>query len=813
MQTTLRDLRYALRQMRHAPGFAMITVLTLALGLGAAAAVFSVMDAMLIRPLPFDHPERILITNTRSAAGYTQSFSVPDYKDLRNSMPATLAAFAGFETVNANLQLPAGPLSVNAVRSSDNYFQIFGVSPMLGRTFARGEDENGRNDVAVLSHGAWRTYFNADPGVVGRTINLDGHPTVILGVMPASFRLQSRFTDPIFMPFHNERKALTNNRGSHWMEGIARMKAGVTREQALSDLSKRMADLGRAYPEQDAGRQAGYLSLQQTMLGDSSSALWALSGAVAALLLIACVNVAGLLLARSVKREREMALRAAVGASRTRMLRQVLTESLLLGLISAVLGIAFAYALLAVMRSYLALALSRGAEIHLNGAVLLASLTCALFTAVVASLLPAVSLSRLDPNRVLKAGGNAGTQRGQTRLRSGFAVVQVMLSVVLLALAGLLLRVLQRSSQVELGFDAPHLLSVRLDLPVGSYQHRDPIATFYQPLLGRLQHAPGVLGAGVINVLPVQTWGSNMDTHIAGQPPYPKNVEMLAESRIVSEGYFQAMGIPLQRGRLLSEALDGSSKQLSNMVVNRAFVRKFFPGGEDPLGARIDDNDDAAKKSRIIGVVGDVRQELMRPPMAELDWLIDAIPMEQRLSNMGSMSLVVRSAGDPSALIPAVRNALQQVDPAVPMRDAKTMRTVIEDRLLFQRMESLLFGIFAALAVLLAMAGLYGLVSQEVEAGTRDTGVRMALGATRAHVLGRVLSRVGLLVASGAVLGLGLTLLSRKVFASVVELQASRDGALLTGLVCSVILLGLLAALLPARRAASIDPMKALRTE
>ena len=809
-----QDIRYAARQMRRAPGFALVTVLTLALGVGAAAAVFSVMDAVLIRPLPFDHPERILLNTTRAMPlGYQQPLSGPDFQDLRNSMSTTLEAFAGYDTGSASLQLPSGPLPVSVVTGSDNLFRVFDVQPLLGRTFLQGEDVAGRNDVAVLSYEVWQTQFAGDTGVVGRSVRLDGRPTVVIGVMPAGFRFPLSMRDAIYIPLHNEAKSWAVKRGSHWMRSIARTRPGVTQAQALAELSSRLNALAKAYPDTDSNKRAEYTSVARASLGDTRQALWALVAAVAALLLIACVNVAGLLLARAVKREREMALRAAVGATRTRMLRQILTEGVLLGALSSAVGVAFAFGLLALMQSYLITSLSRGGEVHVNGAVLLAAVALAMVTAVGASLLPALRLARLDPNRVLKAGGSAGTGRGRGRLRAGFIVLQVTLSLSLLVMAGLLLQVLDRTRSVQLGFDPSHLLTAELTLPRGAYEQRDPVSTFYTPLLQKLEHTPGVQAAGVINLLPVQEWGSNLDTHIFGHPADPPNMEPLSEYRLVSEGYYRALGVPLTAGRTFSASLDSNFGNAPVIVVNRTFEQRFFKAGESVLDARIDDDADPAKKSRIIGIVGDVRQSLFQPEMAELAWLIDGIPMKERISNLGTMHLVVRTAGRPQDMIPAVSRVLAAVDPTVPLRKPEPMEAIVDDQLVFQRMESWLFGIFAALAVLLAMAGLYGLVSQEVESGTRDTGVRMALGATRAHVLLRVLRRMAALVGTGAAAGVLLTVAARQLLRSVVVMQPGRDAPLLVGLALAMTLLALLVALIPARRAASIEPVQALRAE
>jgi predicted permease len=392
-------------------------------------------------------------------------------------------------------------------------------------------------------------------------------------------------------------------------------------------------------------------------------------------------------------------------------------------------------------------------------------------------------------------------------------VTQVALSLVLLVASGLLLKNLQGLLKTNLGFDAKAILTTAIDLSPGRYEGRDPVVTFYRPLLERVSHLPAVQGAGLINILPVQNWGSNSDVHISGQPPYPPNQEMLAENRLVSVGYFDAMGIKLVHGRMLSQALDTPDRPAGAVVVNEAFRRKFFSGGGDPVGAHMDDNDKAELKTGIVGVVSDVRQDLQQPPLAEMDWLIDQIPVKERLGDLANMILVVRSNGDLQALVPSLRNAMHEVDPTVPFIMPETMTEVVSETLVFQRLESWLFGIFAAIALLLAVVGLYGLVNHEVELRTREIGIRMALGSTRGLVMGEVVRRVAILMVVGAGAGWVLTLALKKVLAVVVEMHAGHDAVLLAGVTAGLIAVGLLVCVAPARRAASTDPVTALRSE
>jgi predicted permease len=808
----MQDLRYSLRQLRRSPGFAAIVVLTLSLGIGAAAAVFSVIDAVLLRPLPFAHQERLVFPDTTARAGYTQPWSYPSYVDARAQLKA-FDALAGYtDYLKINLEGPSGPVSLNSVRGTDNFFNVFGVKPILGRTFLPGEDQPGRDDVAVLSYEVWQTQFGGQANAVGKVVRLDGTPYTVIGVMPAGFRFPLSARNAIYKPLDPEPR-LKASRGTHWMRVVGLLKAGVSREQAQADFARVLADIGRAYPDTDAGRTVSIVPLHAQVSGKADGPLKTLIFAVLALLAIACVNVAGLLLARGVKREREIALRAAVGAGRMRLVRQMLTESLMLSVAGLAGGMVVSWLLLAAMRTFLVDALARGTDVHMNWTVLAVALLFSAVTSVVASLAPAVRLSGTDPNRALRAGGGAGTGPGQHRLRSVFVVTQVALSLVLLVASGLLLRNLQGLLKTNLGFDAKAILTAAIDLSPGNYEGRDPLVTFYRPLLERVSHLPGVHGAGLINILPVQNWGSNSDVHISGQPPYPPNQEMLAENRLVSAGYFDAMGIKLMHGRMLLQALETPDRPASAVVVNEAFRRKFFSAGGDPVGTHMDDHDKAELKTGIVGVVSDVRQDLQQPSLAEMDWLIDQIPVKERLGDLANMMLVVRSNGDLQALVPSLRNAMHEIDPTVPFKTPETMTEVVSETLVFERMESWLFGIFAAFALLLAVVGLYGLVNHEVELRTREIGIRMALGSTRGLVLREVLRRVALLMVAGAVAGWVLTLALKRVLASVVEMHASHDAVLLAGVTAGLIAVGVLVSVAPARRAATVDPMQALRNE
>jgi predicted permease len=809
----LQDIRYALRQLRKSPGFAFTVILTLALSVGAATAVFCVLDAVILRPLPFAKADKIVFVQATSRSGFHHPASWPNFKDERAEAQTfqALAGYMDFRKITVETT-SNGPVSLDSVRSTDNFFQVFGVQPLLGRTFLPGEQEDGKNDVVVLSYDAWQKYFGGDRDVVNRTVKLDGRVSTVIGIMPAGFRYPLNLRNAVYSP-----RLLTDDwmqhRGANWLRTVGLLKDGVTIQQAQADLTHVFADMEKAHPEMGSGETPDLTPLAERVAGKTRGPLYTLLFAVIAVLAIGCVNVAGLLLARGVKREREMAMRVAIGAGRKRLIGQVLVEGLMLATFGAGGGVLLASGLLSVMSTFLVKAMDRGADIQMNWAVLAAAIVAAVLTSLLASLYPALRLSGIDPNRALKTGGSAGTQRSQARLRSGFVVTQVALTLVLLVVAGLLMRVVTRYRDSDLGFNPEKIFSVKLGLSRARYEGRDMGTAFYAPLEERVKRLPGVEAAGVIDVLPIDSYGDNRYVHIAGQPPNPPNEVMLAESRFVSAGYFDVMGIPLRRGRKLSQSLDRAENKGTTVVVNEAFVSKFMPRGLDPTTQRMDDNVKEEEWSRIVGVTGNVRQSIYEAPMAEIDCLMDEVPARYKPDLMSTMYLVVRTAGDPKQVTSAVRSIVHDLDPTVPFDEPRTMSEVVAETLVFERMESWLFGIFAALALVLAMVGLYGLVAHEVEQSTRDIGVRMALGATRNGILAMVMRRVATMLVAGAVAGLVLTYAARKVVGMVIYFDAQKEAGEIAVVTLTLIAAGLLAALIPAVRAATIEPMQALRSE
>lgn len=813
MKTLHQDIHYALRQWRTARTFNLVVVLTLALSVGAAAAIFCVIDGVILRPLPYLRPNQIVSVEAISRLGYTQPASWPSYQDERAETRAfaALAAYAGDQFT---VETPkGGPFVLSAIRSTDNFFQVFGVQPILGRTYVPGEEQEGKNDIVVLSYEVWKEYFDADPHVLGRAIKMDGHKYTIIGVMPVGFRYPLHRHNLVYTPRLLDNYTNIPDRNHFWLSTIARLNDGVTIKQAETDLARVLHYLGDTFPESDGGLRAHIELLSDSVLSKSRGPLWTLFGAVLAVLSIGCINVAGLMLARGVQREREMALRIAIGADRSRLICQVLTEGVLLAIFGAVGGILLSFVMIRLLRVFLVVALVRGSDIRMNWTMMCVALATAIVASVAASSYPALRLSSINPNRVLKAGGNTGQTRNRHRLRASLVVIQIALSMIMLVVSCLLFRLINHYHQVDVGFDRAHILSTEINITPTRYASRDIIANFYNPLVGRVLRIPRVRSVGLINVLPIDKWGINSNAHIAGQPPYPSNENMWVEERMVSAGYFDVFGIPLHSGRILSPSIDNAKNIEPNVVVNDAFVKKFIPPGLNPTVQHIDDADRQVKSTRIVGVIGNVRQDLYQSTLPECDRLIDEVPPEHRANWLASMQLVVRFDGNPKMVIPALRNEIHEADPMVPFRTPRTMTDIISETLIFERMESCLFSIFAGMAILLSLVGLYGLISYEVEQSTRDIGVRIALGASRVQVLFMVQKRVAWMASLGVIIGAIGVIVARKIIGIVIYFDVPREAGNLLLLALLIVAVCLFVAMLPSFRAASVEPSRVLHAE
>jgi putative ABC transport system permease protein len=809
-QELARDVRFGLRQLRRSPGFACTAVLTLALGIGATAAMFSVIDAVVLRPLPYNDVQRIVSIQTSSPSDYVQPASWPGYLEMRR-LNTTFEALAGWvDYWGMTLKVGEQTQYLHVAQGTDNFFSVFGVQPLLGRTYLPGEDQPGKNNVLVLSYEVWRQSFNGDRNVLGQVVHLDGAPYQVIGVMPAGFRFPYGKPNLVYIPLHIRPSWVSDYR-AHWLMTIGRTKPGVSLQQAGADMAHVMEEIGRQQPSSDTGRTSTLIPISTALHGTSElSEIGLLLGAVFALLLIACTNVAGLLLARGIAREREMALRIAIGAARGRLIRQLLVENSILGVLGAGTGILFAAALLAAMKAFLAHAFMRGANIQLNLQVVAVTLSAGLLSSLGAGLIPAWRAAKSDPNLALKSGVATGVSRSQHRLRASFVVTQIALSLVLLVFSGLLLRTLQRMLQADIGFNPSHLLTLALNKPSGDYEGRDFVQEFIMPLEARVQAMPGVTAAGFNDQGPLFGFGSGSTMQLVGHLPDPPDRERNSETRTVTPGYFSALGLRILQGRNFGTQDNYTSQPAA--IVNEAWVKEFLTEQEDPLAQafrRWDGN-----SISIVGVVANARQNAAEDARPEIDFPFSQFtPKQQQDASSMSLNLFVRTAVTPLSIVPQLRNTLHEVGPAIAFQTPQTLDEVLDDALVTNRMESWLFSLFACIAVLLAAVGIHGLLAQETVSRTRDIGLRMALGSTRAGIARMLFARIAVLLAIGLGAGLLMTLILRRVVASILIIQPERDGGVVLALAALLASIGFLAALIPIRRAASVDPIKALRTE
>ncbi|OJV40429.1 MAG: hypothetical protein BGO25_03665 [Acidobacteriales bacterium 59-55] len=804
------DIRFAFRQLRKSTGFTLTTVLTLALGIGATAAIFSVIDAVILRPLPYNGVDRIVSVQTYSSSGYWQKCSWQGYLAMRklNQTFDSLAGWADYWGMTLKSGDQTQYLNVNQV--TDNFFDVFGVKPLLGRAFVPGEDQPGKNNVVVLSYEVWRQSFNADGHVIGKVVHLSGDPYVVIGVMPAGFRFPYGRPNLAYIPVH-VRPSWVGSWRDHWLMTVGRTRSGISTQQANADMAHVMREIGLEKPDSDKGRTADLIPISVASRGkEEGTELALMLGAVLAVLLIACANVASLLLARGITREHEMALRVAIGAARTRLVRQLLVENAMLGLVGAGAGLLLAEGMLVTMKAFLVHAFMRGGNVHLNIPVIAGTLIVSLVSSIGAGLIPAWRAVKSDPNRALKSGTSVGTARHQHRLRAGFVVLQITLSLVLVVFSGLLLLTLQRMMRANIGFDSHHLLILNINIPAGDYKGRNYVNELMTPLEQSVDAIPGVKAAGFIDQPPALGYGSETSMHLAGHTPTRPGEERVSESRSVTSGYYAALGLPILRGRNFNSLDTPRSRPV--VIVNKAWVKESLSSGQDPLMQAFEQKN--GHNMAIVGVAGDARQLALEPAHPEIDFPFSRSSIEdQQDAGSFSVSLFVRTIVPPQSIVPELRKALHDIAPTVAFQTPETMDEALNDVLINNRMESWVFGIFASIAVLLVIVGIYGLMMQEVISQTRDIGVRMALGASRRLIARLTMMRVAILLGIGVGIGLLLIALLRRAISSVIAIEFGRDGALIAAFVILFALVGFLAALIPIHRAATVDPIRALRNE
>jgi predicted permease len=797
-----RDVRFGLRSLLRSPAFTAVAILCLALGIGANAAIFSVLNAVLLRPLPYPEPER-LVRLWESMDNFTGTVSVPNYRDWVQQQTG-FEQLAAWRRGSANLQGTGEPERIRSVESTPNLFSVLGRGPRLGRVFDPAQDEPGKAQVAVISEGLWRTRFGADSGVVGHTLRLDGRQYEVIGVMPASFDFPSGWsrTDVwlLYVPSPDDLR----QRGNHFLNVGGRLKRGVSLEQATAQLKTVAALLAKQYPAEQAGRSVKTLPFQEAVVGNVRPALLILFGAVALVLLIACANVANLLLARAAVRQREVAIRLALGAGRSRLIRQFLVESLVLAFAGSILGLLLARLSLAGLAPLAEGALPLAGGIPLDFRVFVFLLGVALLSGLAFGIVPALQAARGDLRDSLTEAGKSTSSSGQQRFRSGLVVIEIAVTLVLLVGAGLLLRGFRTLSGTEPGLVAGNVLTVHMAVPAP--QLATATARTFRPVLEAVRRLPGVRAAAVVSILPIQNAWTNGNYLVVGRPAPPPGKEPMAEIRVASPQFFQALGIPVQRGRDFQER-DGENG-LRVVIVNHAFVRRTFPDA-DAIGQRLSFG--GPKEYTIVGVVGDVRQAgLDQQPLAEIYFPYGDADHAHLLDDA---SLAVQSAGPPGSLAGPIRKAVRGVDSGLPLYQVLTMEEVIDESLAGRRLNLWLLGIFAGIALVLSAAGLYGVISYLVAQRTREIGVRVALGAQKWDVIGLVMRQGAALAAAGIVLGLLGALAFTRVLESLLYGVSARDPLTYAALAALFAAVALVATWLPAERASKVDPILAIRNE
>jgi predicted permease len=817
MQMLIEDIRYGLRMLRKNAGFTVVAVLTLALGIGANTALFSVVNGVLLNPLPFHDPDQ-LVALSESKPNFTQgSISYPNFLDWQKDNH-TFSAMAIARSNAFSLTGMGEAEQLNAEFVSSDFFSLLGVQPAVGRTFAPGEDQVGAGPLALISAGLWQRKFSGASDVLGKGITLDGRNYTVAGVIPASFHLVApSFRDSdVYVPIGQWNNNMLLKRGAGLgIHGFGRLKPGVAIEQARADMGTLTSNLAAAYPADDKGISANLVPLKQRMIGDVQPFLLVLLGAVGFVLLIACVNVATLLLARSTDRMREFAVRAALGATRARVVRQLLTESVLLALAGGLLGLLLAAWGTRAALGALPTALPRTEEIALDAHVLLFTMGLSLLGGILFGLAPALKMSQPGLNASLKEGGR-GTSGTRHRAQSIFVVVEMAMALVLLISAGLMIRSLTQLWRVDPGFSADNVLTFSVSLPPTMMSASpDAIRSAFRQLDDKLASTPGVQAASL-------TWGAFPMTGddeqlfwLDGQPkPANQNDMKWAIDYIVEPDYLKVMGIPLQRGRFFTPQ-DNENAPLVT-VVDEVFAHKYFPN-QYPVGKRIIVNN-GDRQAEIVGVVGHVRQwgldsDDKQALRAQFYFPCMQMPSDFITMATSGSGVVVRSAGTLPALLASIRHTSEQMSSEQVIFAPQTMAEIISTSLAAQRFSMILLGVFAALALILASVGIYGVISYGVGQRTHEIGIRMALGAQPLHIVRLVLQHGGVLALVGVAIGLASALGLTRLMASQLYGVHATDPLTFAAVAALLTLVALAACYVPARRATKVDPMVALRYE
>ena len=808
MQTLLQDLRYAFRLLLKTPAFTAIAILTLALGIGANTAIFSVVNAVLLRPLAYRDASRLIIVAEKSNFPVI-STSYQNYADWR-AQSSSFESLEGTRATTITLTGAGEPQRLNARMVTAPLFPLLGVDTRLGRNFRQDEDRAGATPVAILSYGLWQRNFGGAFDVIGKSIDLDTRPYTIVGVMPAGFELFQP-TD-VFLPFQPWAATLPDDR--NWHPGIivvGRLKQGVTREQARTEMLGITKRLEQQYPEYNTGTSADVVSLQQQMVQNVRPALILLLGAVTFVLLIACANVANLLLARAAARGREVAIRTSMGASRVRVIRQLLTESVLLSLAGGILGLVFAQASLGPLLKISAGTVPQVFSVTLDRSVLVFTIVVSVITGLIFGLAPALRTTKLDLRETLNEGSRGSTSGpGHQRLRGFLISAEIALAMLLLVGSGLLLRSFERMQDAPIGFQADHLFVADLPLSQTAYARPEQRYSFYDRLVDRARTLPGVRAAAGASYLPVSGGGSIIHFNITGHPPKSPHEYVAAGYCAVTANYFETLGVPLLQGRYLTYS--DTDHTPSVVVINTTMAHTYFPN-ENPLGRRIQlgatpEND--VPTMEIVGIVGDVTQGLGLEPKAEM-----FVPYRQgdQLLPVFQLSLVMRTAADPRQESSALRSAVADIDPNQPIVKVRTMEDNMAATVAQPRFRTWLIGIFAALALLLAAVGIYGVMSYSVTQRTNEIGIRVTLGAQPGDVFRTVVGEGLRFALLGVAIGITAGLVLTRLLASFLYGISASDPTTFIAVAIILVAVSAAASFFPARRATRVDPIIALRYE
>ena len=815
MRNLLLDFRFSLRLLRRNPGFCAAAIVVLALGIGANTAIFSVVNAVLLRPLPFDDPSRIMqvwhVPPAKNFPGMTKfSVSPANYLDW-HSQSSSFEQLSAYGFRSFTVGGTERPEAVQAGSVAPEFFPLLRVQPLLGRTFTPDEDQPGAGHVVVLGYNFWRDHFASDRNIVGRNLLLDGETYSVVGVMPEKFRFPSWAKLWVPLAWDNETRAV---RGNHNYGVIARLKKNVDIHQAQAELSAISVRLEQMYPEDDKGWGAIILPLREQLVGDVRAALLVLLGAVAFVLLIACANVANLVLAKTLARRKEIAIRTALGASRLVVLRQILAETVLLSVAGGALGLILARSGITLIVKVLGDRIPPFMQITLDIPVLAFTLLLSVVAGVLAGLIPSVRFTKADVNEALKQGQSRGTSdaRGGGTRRL-LVVSEVALSLVLLMGAGLMIRSLWELRKVQPGFDPHNVLTMSVPIPRNRFSSPSGEINFFQDALTRVRALPGVESAGVIDDLPLNGGGSNQPFTIEGRPAPPMSEQPEVDVRVISPGYIRAMHIPIVRGRDLNDS-DVAGRPAA-VLISDSLARRFWPT-EDPIGRHITLTFFPGVAREIVGIVGDIKGDSLdqtRPAAAIYHTLAQLTTPPGEPWRCFPMSFAVRTNSDPMNSVTAVTGAIRQAAPDLPVVDVMRMNEIIAQSVSPQRFNMLLLACFAGLALVLAAVGIYSVLSYTVRRRVREIGIRMALGASREDIIRMILTDGLKPILIGVMLGLAAGLgLSRFVSSLIYGVRAT-DPLTFAAVALLLLLVGILATILPAYRATRIEPVRILREE